>query len=92
MIFRLNDGGDIRQTDFAKIIEGAKRKAGKQILKATGEKYLPFWEESYDRIIRDETEYEEKLMAILESPVSSELSETAEEYAQLFVKSHSSSV
>ena len=92
MIFRVNDLAENRQAEFAKIIEGAKRKAGKQIVKATGERFPPFWEESYDRIIRDEIEYEERMMAILESPVSSELAESAEEYGQIFVKSHSSTV
>ena len=92
MIFRVNDLAENRQAEFAKIIEGAKRKAGKQIVKATGERFPPFWEESYDRIIRDEIEYEERMMAILESPVSSELAETAEEYGQIFVKSPSSTV
>jgi len=92
MIFRLNDSSHDRQSEFAKTIEGAKRKAGKQIIKATGERYPPFWEESYDRIIRDEAEYEERMMTILESPISSELSETAEDYPQLFIKSHSSTV
>lgn len=86
MIFRLNGIEENRQAEFAKIIEGAKRKAGKQIIKSTGERFPPFWEESYDRIIRDETEYEDRMMTILESPVSSELAESPETYRQLFVK------
>jgi hypothetical protein len=86
MIFKLADTSDVRQIEFAKVIEGAKRKAGKKIIKSTGERYPPFWEESYDRIVRDESEYDERLMAILESPVTAELCESPLDYSQMFVK------
>lgn len=87
LIFKLVDLPEKRQAEFAKVIEGAKRKAGKQIMKSTGERYPPFWEESYDRIIRDEAEFEERLLTILESPVANGLSELPDDYPQLFLKS-----
>lgn len=84
MLFRVLDKGARSQIEFAKLIEAAKRKAGKSIIKQTGERYPPFWEESYDRIVRDEAEYEERLAAIVDSPVASELVEDPKLYPQLY--------
>jgi hypothetical protein len=80
LIFRAPDG-----IEFSKLIETAKRKAGQKIIKLTAERYPPFWEESYDRIIRDEAEFEERWLSILESPVREELTEDPEEYPTLWV-------
>ena len=84
MLFRVLNQGDSSQIEFATLIEAAKRKAGKAIIKLTGERYPPFWEESYDRIVRDEAEFEERLAAIVDSPVAAELVEDPKEYAQLY--------
>lgn len=86
MLFKLNSVSAPGREEFAKVIEGAKRKAGKRITKQTGERFPPFYEESYDRIVRDEAEFEERLSGILESPLSAGLAQEPSAYAQLFVK------
>ncbi|MFN3728519.1 MAG: hypothetical protein ACK4XJ_02250 [Fimbriimonadaceae bacterium] len=53
-------------------IEAAKRKAGKQIIKGTGERFPPFYAESFDRIIRDEAEYETLWLTLVDLPVAAE--------------------
>jgi hypothetical protein len=85
MLFRVHDAPDGRPYELASIIEDAKRKAGKKVVKSTGERFPPFWSESYDRIVRDEAEFEERWLSILESPVQEELAEDPEEYEALFV-------
>lgn len=47
------------RNDFSKALVAAKRKAGKEIVDATGERFPPFFEESLDRIVRDEGELDE---------------------------------
>lgn len=84
-MFRVEQALDGRPIEFAKVIEGAKRKAGKRIIGATGERFAPFWEESYDRIVRDESELEERWLAMLEAPVQFELAEDPEAYDGLWV-------
>jgi hypothetical protein len=71
--------------EFAELIEKAKHRAGKAIVKKSGERFPPFYAESYDRIVRDDVELEERWQAILESPVQAELSEEPEEYCALWV-------
>lgn len=71
--------------ELSDIVEKAKTRAGKDIIKRSGEKYPPFYGESYDRIIRDQGELEDKWQAILESPVNAELAEDPEEYEALYV-------
>lgn len=82
MLFRVKEGLDL---ELADVVEGAKRRAGKAILKRTEERFPPFYTESYDRIVRDEIEYEERWSAILESPVKAELVDDPEHYTALFV-------
>lgn len=53
--------------DFTDLLEKAKAKAGKLIVAKSGERWPPFGGESYDRIIRDEVEYEEYLTRIVET-------------------------
>lgn len=50
--------------ELSEVIEKAKVKAGKKIVKATGERFPPLYTESFDRIIRDQGEFEEKWMEI----------------------------
>lgn len=85
IIFRVMERSDGVPYELSEIIEAAKRKAGNTIIKNTGEKYPPFYTESYDRIIRDEQEFDSTWETIFESPVTAELVESAEEYEHLWV-------
>ena len=78
MLFTMADGEKV--PDLAKIVEGAKRRMGAKTVKRTGEMFAPFYNESYDRIVRDESEYEERFTAICRSPVDLELCEAPDEY------------
>ena len=60
MIFELLNGKDGRPAELSQIVERSKTKAGKEIIKKTGERFPPFYNESYDRIIRDEMEMLER--------------------------------
>lgn len=71
--------------ELSQIVEKAKTKAGKDILKKTGERFSPFYAESFDRIIRDAAELEDRWNAILASPVDHELVEDPEDYEWLYV-------
>ncbi len=88
-LFHVREAGDGRPLELSKIVEAAKRSAGKRVTKATGERYAPFWSESYDRIVRDAAEFEERWMAILESPVHDELAADPEHYPTLWVRAAS---
>ena len=78
MLFTMADGEKV--PDLAKIVEGAKRRMGAKTVKRTGEIFAPFYNESYDRIVRDESEYEERFNAICQSPVDLELCEAPNDY------------
>jgi len=71
--------------ELSDIVEKAKSKAGRDITKKSGERYPPFYVESYDRIVRDEVELEERWLEIFDGPVSLELAEDAEDYDALWV-------
>ena len=71
--------------ELSEIIEKAKLKAGREIVKKSGERFPPFYAESYDRIIRDDAELEERWQSILDSPVAHELAEDAERWDGLWV-------
>jgi hypothetical protein len=86
LLFSVREGRDGRPYELSGIVEKAKAKVGRLIMKNTGERYSPFYTESYDRIVRDEIELEERWNAILESPVTAELAEDPEEYEALFVR------
>lgn len=85
LIFTVNEAPTGVPYELSEIVEKAKTKAGKAIMKQTGEKWPPFYNESYDRIVRDESELEERWGEILESPVKAELAEDPEEYDGLWV-------
>ncbi|HRF58551.1 MAG TPA: hypothetical protein PLH94_01400 [Fimbriimonadaceae bacterium] len=74
MIFTVCQVKDGVPIEFAKPIEAAKRRAGNAIMKRTGERFPPFYVESFDRIIRDEAELLER---------TSELARTAERLAAI---------
>ena len=86
LIFTVKDGPAGRPYELSGIIERAKGKAGRQIMKETGETLPPFYGESYDRIIRDEIELEERWQAIADSPVNHELAERPEDWDGLWVR------
>ncbi len=69
--------------ELSEVIEKAKQKAGKLILKKSGERFPPFYHESFDRIIRDEAEFEERIGALIEQGVD----EFGEESPYLFMAS-----
>ena len=71
--------------ELSQSIEKSKAKVGRAIIKQTGERYPPFYAESYDRIVRDRAEYEERWQAILASPVEAELAEEPDAYPHLYV-------
>src|SRR5437870_2738954 len=56
LIFSVRDQPSGRPYELSQIIEKAKVKVGRSIIKKSGEKFPPFYAESYDRIIRDEAE------------------------------------
>lgn len=71
--------------ELSDIVEKAKARTGREIIRNTGERFSPFYGESYDRILRDPAELEDKWNVILESPVAAELVEDPEEYEGLYV-------
>jgi hypothetical protein len=74
-----------RPYELSDIVEKAKTKVGRAIIRKTDERWPPFYEESYDRIVRDEAEFEERWQAIFDAPVTEELAEAAEDYDGLWV-------
>ena len=66
-IFRVNDAPKGGKYELSDVIEKAKLKAGKDITKKSGERWPPFYHESYDRIIRDDAEFEDTLLKILDA-------------------------
>ncbi len=85
MLFTVKYAPSGEPYELSEVIERAKQKAGKEIIKRTGEKWPPFYTESYDRIIRDSDELEERWLALLASSVELELAEEPEEYDGLYV-------
>jgi hypothetical protein len=71
--------------ELSDVVEKAKTKAGKEIVKKSGERFPPFYNESYDRILRDEAELEAYWQQIFDAPVKLELVEDSEEYDALWV-------
>lgn len=90
LIFSVRDSPGGRPYELSDIVERTKAKVGRQILKKTGERFPPFYSESYDRIIRDDIELEERWMSIVDSPVTHELCEDAEDWPGLYVSTYPS--
>lgn len=72
-----------KDREFSKDLEAAKNRAGKQIAKKAGETFTPFYQESFDRIMRDEAELNERWTAIHESPAREGLAGEGEDYEAL---------
>ncbi len=85
MLFRVLEAPSGSPYELSDIVEKAKAKVGRTIIKKTDERFPPFYGESYDRIIRDESELQERWDAILASPVEFELVEDPEDYEGLWV-------
>lgn len=71
--------------ELSKTLEKAKGAAAKRIQKQTGERFSPFFTESYDRIVRDEDELEARWQSLVDAPVRVELAEDADAYPHLWV-------
>lgn len=84
LIFTVREAPTGRPYELSEIVEKAKAKVGRQVIKASGERFPPFYTESYDRIIRDDAELEERWDAIYASPVREELAERPEDYDGLW--------
>lgn len=65
IVFRVRSSPSGRPTEIADIVEPAKRKAGRQIIAKTGERFPPFYVESFDRIVRDDAELQERVEQIV---------------------------
>lgn len=70
MMFRYPSGGE-----FADALEKSKGKVNREILKKSGERWPPIGTESYDRIVRDSAEFEERWQQIFDAcaPLEEEL-------------------
>jgi hypothetical protein len=87
LIFQvLNEPRENRPYELSEIVERAKNRAGKLIIKRSGERFSPFYLESFDRIIRDESELEERWQAIFDAPTAADLAESPDEYEFLWVQ------
>ena len=67
LIFTVIEAPTGRPYELSEIVEKAKTKAGKLIVKKSGERFSPFYNESYDRIVRDEAEFAERWEQIFDS-------------------------
>ncbi len=85
LMFSVREAPTGEPYELSDTLEKAKIKAGKQIIAKSGERFPPFYTESYDRIVRDEGEIEERWQAIFDSPVTLELAEDPEQYDYLYV-------
>lgn len=85
LIFTVREASSGRPYELAEIVEKAKVQAGRTIIKRSGERFPPFYHESFDRIIRDDVELEERWQTILDSPIAAELVEAPEDWDGLWV-------
>lgn len=85
MLFRVEKGPDGEEFELSDVIEKAKRRAGKAITAKSGERFPPFWTESFDRIMRDEEEVQTHWQTIFESPSRLDEAVEPEEYEWLWV-------
>ncbi len=85
LVFTMREAPTGEAFELSTIVEKAKAKVGRAIVKKTGERFPPFYGESYDRIIRDAAELEERLQAIYKSPEDAELVEDGSDYEDMWV-------
>ncbi len=67
LIFEVHDAPTGRPYELSDILEKVKLMVGRQIIKKSGERFPPFYGESYDRIVRDDAELEEHWNRIFDS-------------------------
>jgi putative transposase len=66
--------------DLSDILKGLKGASSRRINQLLGSKGAVWQQESYDRIIRDDREYEDTVQYLLDNPVEAGLVTTWEEY------------
>jgi REP element-mobilizing transposase RayT len=82
-ILRITDGSTL-----SSILHSIKSFSSKRINRVLGRKG-PLWlDESFDHIIRNETEWEEKIEYIRQNPVKKELAVRPDDYRWLYLKHH----
>ncbi len=85
MIVALPENRPSGRNDLEDVVEKCKARAGKAIVKRTGERFAPFYSESYDRIVRDDEEMLEKIGEIARSPQEAGLCTDEDEYRFLWL-------
>jgi hypothetical protein len=71
--------------ELSDVVERAKTKAGKAIVKKSGERWPPFYQESYDRIIRDPDELESRLLEIINLTHSHEVAQDPNAWEYIWI-------
>ncbi|AIE87554.1 hypothetical protein [Fimbriimonas ginsengisoli] len=85
LIFTVREAPTGVPYELSDVVEKVKSKVGRDIIKRTEERFPPFYNESYDRILRDDDEFQAFWERIFESPVANELAEDPEQYDSLWV-------
>ena len=70
--------------NLSELLKSVKGFSSNQINRRKGRKGVFWQDESYDRIVRDDAEFQEKWEYIRTNPVRAELAKTPEEYAWLY--------
>jgi adenine-specific DNA methylase/REP element-mobilizing transposase RayT len=82
-IFRIVDGSSLSE-----ILHSIKSYSSNQINKLLGRKGALWLDESFDHVVRNGMEWEEKAQYIWQNPVTKELVRRPEEYPWLYLKGH----
>ena len=85
ILFTVNRDRRDRPFELSDIVEKSKQKTGRAIIKKTGERWPPFYQESYDRILRDAAELESRLLEILELAAEASGHDDPDEYSLLWM-------
>jgi hypothetical protein len=85
LVFKVREAPTGAPYELSDIVEKAKAKVGREIIKRSEERFSPFYNESYDRIMRDEEELQSFWEKIFDAPVAHELAQDPEEYDALWV-------
>lgn len=80
LIVHMIEDEDLKSKELSEVLEKAKSKAGKQIIKKSQERFPPFYSESYDRIIRDDAEFEDFFQQIIQSTQDSDWMDETGDY------------
>lgn len=85
LLFKMCDSPTGRPYELSTLIEKVKNKTSKLIQKQTGERYPPFYNETFDRIVRDEGEFNDMFTCIMQEAQRQADSVGETEYPTLFV-------